>query len=63
MRAVVQRRRATDKPIEPTADFLSMMLASQQDDPEGVFSDALIENQCLLQLWASHYEVMGLVSS
>jgi len=31
--------------------FLSM-LANQQNDPE-VFSDALIENQCLLQLWAS----------
>jgi len=37
-----------------------MMLANQQNDPE-VFSDALIENQCLLQLWASM--VMGLMSS
>ena len=63
MRAVVQRRRTANEPINPTADFLSMMLASQQNDPEGVFSDALIENQCLLQLWASHYEMMGLVSS
>jgi cytochrome P450 len=63
MRAVVQRRRTADEPINPTADFLSMMLAHQQNEPEGVFSDALIENQCLLQLWASHYEVMGLVSS
>jgi cytochrome P450 len=63
MRAVVKRRRAAEEPLDATADFLSMMLASQQHDPEGVFSDALIENQCLLQLWASHYEVMGLVSA
>ena len=63
MRAVVQRRRTANEPINPTADFLSMMLANQHNHPEGVFSDALIENQCLLQLWASHYEVMGLVSS
>jgi cytochrome P450 len=40
-----------------------MMLASQQENPESVFRDALIENQCLLQLWASHYEISGLVSS
>lgn len=63
MRSVVQRRRTNQTPLDPTADFLSMMLASQQDDPDGVFSDALIETQCLLQLWASHYEIMGLVSS
>ncbi len=63
MRAQVQHRRASHVPIDPTADFLSMMLADQKSDPESVFSDALIENQCLLQLWASHYEVMGLVSS
>src|SRR5579883_2223857 len=63
MRAVVQRQRSTAEPINATASFLSMMLASQANDPEGVFSDALIENQCLLQLWASHYEVMGVVSS
>lgn len=63
MQAVVKRRRAAQVPLDPTADFLSMMLASQQTEPESVFSDALIENQCLLQLWASHYEVMGLVSS
>ncbi|NET31499.1 MAG: cytochrome P450 [Cyanothece sp. SIO1E1] len=63
MRAVIKRRRATGEAINPTADFLSMMLASQQENPAGVFSDALIENQCLLQLWASHYEISGLVSS
>jgi cytochrome P450 len=40
-----------------------MMLASQEENPDGVFSDALIENQCLLQLWASHYEISGLVAS
>jgi retinoid hydroxylase len=63
MQAQVQQRRARPEAIDPTADFLSMMLANQQSDPESVFSDVLIENQCLLQLWASHYEVMGLVSS
>lgn len=63
MRAVVKRRRAEGKDINPTADFLSMMLASQQENPDGVFSDALIENQCLLQFWASHYNISGLVCS
>ncbi|MDA0867856.1 MAG: cytochrome P450 [Cyanobacteria bacterium] len=61
MRAVIQRRRTA--PTEPPADFLGMMLAQQQDNPEGVFNDDLIENQCLLQLWASHYEVTGLAAS
>jgi retinoid hydroxylase len=63
MQAVVQRRRANPAPIDPTADFLAMMLSSQQSNPASVFTDTLIENQCLLQLWASHYEVMGLVAS
>jgi cytochrome P450 len=63
MRAVVRRRRDEAKAMNPTADFLSMMLASQQENPDGVFSDELIENQCLLELWASHYEVSGLISS
>ncbi|HCF25880.1 MAG TPA: cytochrome P450 [Cyanobacteria bacterium UBA11049] len=63
MRAVVQRRRAEGGEINPTADFLSMMLAAAKENPEGVFSDALIENQCLLQLWASHFQISGLVSS
>jgi retinoid hydroxylase len=63
MRAVVRRRRVEGKALDPSSDFLSMMLASQQENPDGVFSDALIENQCLLQLWASHYEISGLVSS
>ncbi len=61
MRAVIKRRKSEE--INPTSDFLAMMLASQQENSEGVFSDALIENQCLLQLWASHYEISGLVSS
>jgi cytochrome P450 len=61
MRAIIQQRRT--QPIDPTADFLAMMLANQQENPESVFSDALIENQCLLQLWASHYEVTGLLAS
>ena len=60
MRALIQQRRQT--PLEPATDFLSMMLASQQENPDGVFSDDLIENQCLLQLWASHYEVSILLS-
>ncbi|OUL20856.1 cytochrome P450 [Nostoc sp. RF31YmG] len=63
MRAVVRRRRDEGKVMNPTADFLSMMLASQQENPDGVFSEELIENQCLLQLWASDYEVSGLISS
>lgn len=63
MRAVVVRRRQAEGAINPTADFLSMMLSSQQENPDGVFSEILIVNQCLLQLWASHYEISGLVSS
>jgi cytochrome P450 len=63
MRAVIQKRRSHHKSLHPTTDFLSMMLVNQQQDPEGIFSDELIENQCLLQLWASHYEMMGLISA
>lgn len=63
MRAVIAQRRAASAQIDPQADFLSMMLASQQQNPDGIFSDALIENQCLLQLWASHYEITGLITS
>lgn len=63
MRAVVYRRRAEGGEINPTADFLSMMLAAAKENPDGVFTDALIENQCLLELWASHFEISGLVSS
>ncbi len=62
MQAVIRRRQA-ETHLEPTSDFLSMMLVSQREDPEGVFSHELIENQCLLQLWASHYEISGLISS
>lgn len=62
MQAVIHRRQS-EANLDPTADFLSMMLVSQQTDPESVFSSTLIENQCLLQLWASHYEISGLVSS
>jgi cytochrome P450 len=61
MRAVIQRRRMA--PTEAPTDFLGMMLAQQQDNPSGVFNNDLIENQCLLQLWASHYEVTGLAAS
>ena len=61
MRVMIQRRRGSD--IDPTQDLLAMMLARQQETPDGVFSDALIENQALLQLWASHYEITGLLSS
>ncbi|NET77826.1 cytochrome P450 [Okeania sp. SIO1F9] len=63
MDAVIKRRLAENEKINPTQDFLSMMLASQQEDPDGVFSDILIKNQCLLQLWASHYEISGFISS
>jgi len=61
MQALIQQRHP-DQTDSPT-DFLGMMLANQQDDPDGVFSDKLIENQCLLQLWASHYEMTGLAAS
>ncbi len=61
MRAIIQKRRRES--INPTTDFLAMMLANQKDNPAGVFTDALIENQCLLQLWASHYEMLGLLAS
>ena len=63
MDAVIKRRLAEDRAIDPTQDFLSMMLTSQKENPDGVFSDNLIKNQCLLQLWASHYEISGFVSS
>lgn len=63
MRAVIQQKRSSTELIDPGANFLAMMLASQQENPEGVFSDNFIENQCLLQLWGAHYEVMGLLSS
>ncbi len=62
MGAVI-RKRKTSGQIDPKADFLSMMLASQQENPEGIFSDTLIENQCLLQLWGSHYEISALIPS
>ncbi|NER92963.1 MAG: cytochrome P450 [Symploca sp. SIO1B1] len=63
MRAVIQRRRLSQEEINPKADFLSMMLVSQQQNPDGVFSDTLMANQCLLQLWASHNQISALVSS
>lgn len=62
MRAVMSRRQ-NEISLDPSSDFLAMMLVSQQEEPDGVFSNELIENQCLLQLWASHYEISGLVSS
>lgn len=63
MDAVIKRRLGEGGSINATQDFLSMMLASQQENPDGIFSDTLIKNQCLLQLWASHYEISGFVSS
>jgi retinoid hydroxylase len=63
MQAVVKQRRANPGSEQIAADFLGMMLASQQAKPDGVFNDTFIENQCLLQLWASHYEIMGLLSA
>ena len=63
MSAVISQRRKNIEAIDPSKDFLSMMLASQQENPDGVFSDRLIENQCLLQLWGSHYEISGLFGS
>lgn len=63
MGSVIQQRRAQGEVINSQADFLSMMLAGQEENPTGVFQDIFIKNQCLLQLWASHYEICGLVSS
>ena len=63
MGKVIKVRLKKGRNINPTQDFLSMMLVGQQKKPDGIFSDILIKNQCLLQLWASHYEVSGLVSS
>jgi cytochrome P450 len=63
MRAVIRQRQAADPNLNPKADLLSMMLVGQQKDPDGVFSDAFIENQCLLELWASHFQISALVSS
>ncbi len=63
MGAVIKRRLGESGNINPTQDFLSMMLASQQENPDGIFSDTLIKNQCLLQLWGSHYEISGFVCS
>ncbi|MGA1475064.1 MAG: cytochrome P450, partial [Prochlorothrix sp.] len=75
MAAVIQQRRSqshgdrsTQAPgnadaTPPLTNFLDMMLMGQREDPNSVFEDELIRNQCLLQLWASHYEISGLVSS
>ena len=49
--------------IEPTANFISMMLADQQANPDTIFIDVLMRTQCLLQLWGSHYEVTALLAS
>ncbi|MEB3342903.1 cytochrome P450 [Okeania sp.] len=63
MDAVIKRRLGEEENINPTQDFLSMMLVGQQENPDGIFIDILIKNQCLLQLWASHYEISGFVCS
>jgi cytochrome P450 len=49
--------------IEPTANFISMMLADQKANPDTIFIDVLMRTQCLLQLWGSHYEVTALLAS
>ena len=56
MLLIFQDLRSTDilrlkkgRNINPTQDFLSMMLVGQQKKPDGIFSDILIKNQCLLQ--------------
>ncbi len=62
MAAVIERRRGQPFPEVPE-DFLGMMLHGQRADPEGLFTDALMANQCLLQLWGAHYEITGLLAS
>ncbi len=59
---VIERRRGQPFPQVPQ-DFLGLMLHGQRADPEGLFTDALIANQCLLQLWGAHYEITGLLAS
>ncbi|QEY31347.1 cytochrome P450 [Synechococcus sp. RSCCF101] len=61
MEAVIERRRTEEAP--PPRDFLGMMLHERALNPDGVFSDPLMANQCLLQLWGAHYEVTGLLAS
>ncbi|MEO1761097.1 MAG: cytochrome P450 [Cyanobacteria bacterium J06629_18] len=61
MRAVIKRRKQTE--INPTSDFLAMMLTGQEENPDGVFNNDLIENQCLLEMWASYYQISALVAS
>jgi cytochrome P450 len=62
MQAVIERRRGQSFPELPE-DFLGLMLHGQRADPEGLFTDALMANQCLLQLWGAHYEITGLLAS
>ncbi|MEB3321397.1 MAG: cytochrome P450, partial [Synechococcaceae cyanobacterium] len=62
MAAVIERRRNQPWPAVPE-DFLGLMLHGQRADPEGLFTDALMANQCLLQLWGAHYEITGLLAS
>ena len=62
MEEVMKTRRRQENSGPPT-DFLGMMLHDQRTNPDSIFDDALIANQCLLQLWGAHYEVTGLLSS
>lgn len=63
MKAVIEKRRKQESKIDSGNDFLSMMLISQQEDSNSIFTDVFIQNQCLLELWASHFQVTGLISS
>ncbi len=58
----METRRGQENSGPPT-DFLGMMLRDQSTNPGSIVDDALIANQCLLQLWDSHHEVTGLLSS
>jgi cytochrome P450 len=62
MQAVIERRRGAAL-AEIPEDFLGMMLLGQRADPDGLFTDALMANQCLLQLWGAHDEITGLLGS
>ena len=61
MGIIIEQTKKQD--IEPTANFISMMLADQQANPDSIFIDELMRTQCLLQLWGSHYEVTALLGS
>jgi len=53
MEAVIERRR--HRADAPASDFLGMTLNDRAgENPDSLFTNALMANQCLLQLWSAH---------